>query len=429
MRSFAEVNLGYSREEAVREARRGGHADLGPARRACPFGVDIPTLVASIARGDFDAAKAAVVQAHPWPEILGRWCIKHCERAHSLGEAVEPLFISALERAAGEHGSVPPLRFAPAKNGKRVAVLGAGSAGSGAAFRLRQIGYEVVVYDRLPVFGGMMAMGYPEFRLPYSVVRRENDPADWFADLCLEAEIDRALFDRVRGEFDAVVIATGKVKEAKLGIPGEDLEGVWDALEVLRRVKLGRSCPLGEDVAVFGAGYTAQDASRVARRLGRRVAIYYRRGIDEMPVSPRSRDRYILQQEREGAPYVFHVAPIRIVGRAGRVVGVACVRTEHGDLDASGRRAPLVVPDSEFVVDCDTVIVATGEQIDASFAPPELELADGKIRVTDDFETSLPQVYAVGSAAGFESTDAAYSSGMRCAEVIDRQLSLVGRGA
>jgi len=427
VQSFSEVIVGYSRDEAQREAERAVGADLAASSAACPFGVDVDRLVADISAGEFDRAKAGLLAAHPWPGLLGRWCRKYCESAQRPPEGTESFFVSALERAAATHGEAALPALPPITSGKRVAILGAGSAGSAASYRLRQLGHAVAMFDRLPLAGGMMAMGYPEFRLPLDLVREEDNVRAWGVDAFFDREIDAEVFARLYDEYDAIVIATGKVKEARLDVSGEDLEGVWDALDVLTRVKLGRSCPIGKDVAVFGAGYTAQDASRTARRLGRNVTIYYRRTKDEMPVAPAQRDRYVDQQQREGAPYVFQTAPVRVLGRAGRVVGVQCVKTEPGPPDASGRSAAIALPGSEFVVACDTVFVATGESLDVSYAPALARTERGDLRIDPEtFATSLDRVYAVGAAAGFPSTDAAFSSGLRCGESIDRQL-LVGR--
>ncbi len=419
--NFDEVILGYTREEAITEARRADSADLRPAAGACRLGVNIPAFVDSIASGDFDRAKAIITQAHQWPKILGRWCSKPCETAHELGPAIEPLFISALERAAAEYGHVESTQSARAAKPLRVAILGAGSGGSAAAYRLRERGHEVVMYDHLPVTGGMMSTGYPEFRLPLTVVQEENDPTQWGATVELGVEIDRELFERVRREYDVVIVATGKVKEARLGIPGDGARGVWDALDFLARIKLGRPAPIGRVVAVFGAGYSAQDASRAARRMGSTVRIYYRRSAEEMPVRQSQRDRYIARQAAEGAPYVFQVAPLRVLtGPNDEVTGVECVRTIPGKPDASRRSTPLPVRGSEFVITCDTVITATGESMDVSYLPADVRLTEtGSLWVDPaTSETSLPGVYAVGAAAGRGSTDDAFASGFLTAEAI-----------
>jgi NADPH-dependent glutamate synthase beta subunit-like oxidoreductase len=423
--SFAEVALGYSRDEAMAEARRAGSADLARAASACPFGVDVPGLAGLVASGEFEAAHALVLKSHPWPGILGRYCHRPCEAAHTLGEGREALFISALERAASEHGAAgrTPFRAGPA-TAKRVAIVGAGSAAAAAAYGLRQRGHGVVLFDQLPVAGGMTAVGYPDFRLPLAVVRRENALEDWGVDVRFEVAVDRALVDRLCSEFDAVIVGTGKFRCQRLDIPGEELDGVWDALDLLTRVKLGRPAPLGAKVVVIGAGYSAQDSSRTARRLGCEVTIYYRRREEDMPVDPAQRPRYVARQAAEGAPYVCQAAPLRILGAGGKVATVELVRTAPGPLDDTGRPEAVPVPGSEFTVACDSVIAAVGELCDTSHLPAGIATtATGHVRVDPEtFATSVPRLYAVGEMTGAKGTETAFKTGFLCAASLDRIL-------
>jgi NADPH-dependent glutamate synthase beta subunit-like oxidoreductase len=424
IKSFAEVPLGYSRDEAMAEARRGAGADFAAATKACPFAVDVAGLVRHTAAGDFAAAHALVLAAHPWPGVLGRWCHRGCEAAHALGDGSESLFIGALERAASEHGGARPAFRAGAPTGKRIAIIGAGSAASAAAYRLRQLGHAVAVYEQLPVTGGMTAVGYPDFRLPLSVVTHENALAAWGVELHLGIAVDRALVERLLATYDAVIAGTGKFKSARLDIPGEDLAGVWDALDLLLRVKLGRPAPIGKKAVVIGAGYSAQDSSRAARRLGAEVAIYYRRRAEDMPVNQEQLARYVKRQEDEGAPYVFAAAPVRILGEGGRVAAVEFVRTAPGAPDTTGRSEGVAVPGSEFVVPCDTVIAAVGEVSDLSYLPPGMRTTASGHAAVDPatWETSIPRLYAAGEMIGVKRTDNAYRSGFDCAAAVDRAL-------
>jgi NADPH-dependent glutamate synthase beta subunit-like oxidoreductase len=425
LRSFDELSLGYSRDEAIAEARRAGNADLASTAQACPLGVDVAGLVQRIARGDFDGAHALVLAAHPWPGILGRYCQKLCERNHSLGANREALNIGGLERAAADHGASARTPFrAGAATGKRVAILGAGSAASAAAYRLRLGGHAVTMVDQLPVGGGMMAAGYPEFRLPMAVVQRENRLADWGVELRLNTVIDRGLVEAALAESDAVIAATGKFKEARLGVLGDDLPGVWDALDLLTRLKNGGAVKLGRKVAVFGAGYSAQDAARAVRRLGAEATIYYRRTSDDMPVSRAALPRYMAQMAAEQVPYVFQAAPLRVLAENGRVIGVECIRTKPGAPDTSGRPAFLPVPRSEFIVDCDTVIAATGETADLSFLPAAIRRTETGLVWIDPvtFATSVPRLYAVGSLTGTATTVAAFKAGFDCAAALNERL-------
>jgi NADH-quinone oxidoreductase subunit F len=421
--TFDEVPLGYSRDEAIAEARRAGDADFSAAQAVCPFGVDVGALVRTVAAGDFDAALETVLQAHPWPGILGRHCHAPCVRAHDLGPGVEPLFVGALERAAADHGDRARFPFTPGPpTGSRVAVIGAGSAASAAAYRLRQQGHAVTIYEQLPVSGGMMFTGYPNFRLPLDVLWLENAPEAWGVEMRYNVRVDTALVERLVGEYDAVLLGTGKFKEVRMDIPGEDLEGVWSALDFLTRHKLGNTPVVGPRVVVTGAGYTAQDSSRTCLRLGHQVQILYRRTQDDMPVLPFLRDRFVTRQAAEGAPYVFQTTPIRVLGEGGRVVGVECVRTQPGPLDASGRPTAVPVEGSNFVIECDTVIEATGEEVDLSFLPASVRLKDDGRHVDVDelWMTSLPRLFAAGEMTGLSGTERAFASGFRAADGIDR---------
>jgi len=423
--SFAEVALGYSRDEAMAEARRADGADLSRAAAACPFGVDVPGLVRLVAAGAFEDAHALILKVHAWPGILGRYCHRPCEAAPALAAGREPIFISALERAASEHGIAgrTPFRAGPA-SGKCVAIVGAGSAAAAAAYRLRQRGHAVSMFEQLPIAGGMTAIGYPDFRLPLAVVQRENALAEWGVDANFEVEIDRAFIGRLLSDFDAVIVGTGKFKCQRLDIPGEELEGVWDALDLLTRVKLGRPAPIGAKVVVLGAGYSAQDSSRTARRMGAEVTIYYRRRKEDMPVNQTQLARYMGRQADEGAPYVLQVAPVRILGAGGKVAGVELVRTAPGPVDETGRPAPVPVPGSAFTVACDTVIAAVGEVCDLSHLPAAVDItATGHVRVDPaTFATTLPGLYAVGEMTGAKGTENAFKTGLLCADALDRAL-------
>jgi NADPH-dependent glutamate synthase beta subunit-like oxidoreductase len=423
--TFDEVALGYSREEAMAEAWRAGDHDFAAAREACPFGVDVTGLVRAIAAGDFDAALGVALQAHPWPGILGRHCHKYCERAHQLGPGVDAIAIGSLERAAADHGDRGRFPFqAGVAIGKRVAIIGAGSAASAAAYRLCQYGHHVAMYDQLPVSGGMMFTGYPNFRLPLAVLRAENAPEAWGVETHYGVRADPALVERLLAEYDAVLLGTGKFQEVRMEIPGEELEDVWDALHFLTEFKLGHQPPVGRKVVVVGAGYTAQDASRTCRRLGREVVVLYRRTKDEMPVWPVLRDKFVERQAAEGAPYVFQTTPVRILGEDGKVVGVECVRTEPGPPDASGRPSAVAVEGSSFVIACDMVIEATGEVVDLSYLPPGVRLRDAQHIWVDPATsmTSVPKLFAAGEMTGLNGTEKAFGSGFAAAAGIDRYL-------
>src|SRR5262249_53443537 len=242
--TFNEVALGYSREQAMQEAARSLGADLSAAHAACPLGVDIPRFALQTADGALAGARGAGADAHPWPAILGRWCQAYCDYAHNLGPDAEPLAIAALERAAADHGDRNRYPFRPGPpTGKRVAIIGAGSASSAVAYRLRQYGHHVAAYEQLPVTGGMMFTGYPSFRLPLAILRAETTLEAWGVEVHCGVRVDTAVLERLVAEYDAVVLGTGKFQEVRMNVPGEDLEGVWDALHFLTEFKLGHNPP------------------------------------------------------------------------------------------------------------------------------------------------------------------------------------------
>jgi glutamate synthase (NADPH/NADH) small chain len=419
--TFDEVRRGYSKDAAIREARRLGDADITAVQAACPFGVDVQRMVEAVADGDFDGGLRVVLEAHPWPGILGRHCSKYCESAHSLGEGKEPLALGNLERAVAEHGNRRelPLRAGP-PTGKSVALIGAGSASSATAYRLRQYGHAVTIYERLPRAGGMMLAGYPSFRLPEGVIREENPLADWGVETRYDTEIDAAGLQELQQRHDAVVIGTGTHAERPLGIPGESAAGVWSALKFLTAFKTGDTPSIGRQVAVFGAGHTAQDASRTCVRLGATVRIFYRRSLDDMPIRPSRRVPSVQLLAREGIDYMFNTMPVEIVTEAGRVVGVRCVRTEHVQ-DEEGRPRRLVpVPGSEFFYPCDTVLRATGVYPELDILPwPAQDPRDEWISVdSTTWQTRQSGVFAIGTVAGTVKTVNAFKSGLDAAEHI-----------
>jgi NADPH-dependent glutamate synthase beta subunit-like oxidoreductase len=423
---FAETALGYSRDAAMSEALRAQSFDLEPARQACPFRVDVPAMVAHLADGDIAAARDTVAAAHPWPSILGRWCQRPCEKALAeLGDAAP--FISALERAAGDLAPPAHPHSATTTTAFRIAILGAGSAAIAAAVALRKRGHAVTMYDQLPAAGGMMLAGYPEFRLPRSVVAGEVDPAAWGIDFIAGTKVTLALTRQLLWAFDAVIAATGKFRAARLGIPGEDLAGVWDALDFLMRVKFGEAPHVGPTVLVIGGGHTARDASRVARRLGAQATIVYRRRVEDMPVPKSEIPRYLAQQRAEGVSYCFEAMPLRVHGAAGHVTAMEFCRTQSG---GSKGGSPHAVPGSEFRLPCSSVIVATGETADVSFLPPELDMANGHVNIDPElFATNVPKLFAAGALAGTRTTTEAFKSGFDCAKAIDKLLTRDGRSS
>ena len=423
--SFDEVSLGYSRASARAEAARSRSSDLEAARAACPFGVDVAGMVRAIADDDFDGALATVLRAHQWPGILGRTCKAYCERAAqplSSAAGVDPLALKELERAAATFGRSAPSALGAATTGRTVAVVGAGSAGAATARRLRELGHSVVVYDRLPTVGGMMAVGYPEFRLPRDVVNRDLRFDAWGVEVRCGVPVDRPLLLRLMRDHDAVVVTAGQCEGVRLDVPGRDLDGVYDALGFLTAFRLGQLAHAPRQAVVVGGGYTAHDVCRTLRRMGCQVRMVCRRGESQLRVRPAARPTYLAVLRAEGIPVSFWTAVTDVVG-SGRVSAVHCSPTRPGPHDGAGAPTAFVMPGISTTIECDTVVAALGERADLGFLPLEVRTESGRIAVDDQHMTSVLGLFAAGEiAAGPSGTDHAFLTGRAAAEAVDRFL-------
>ncbi|MBI2910318.1 MAG: FAD-dependent oxidoreductase [Chloroflexi bacterium] len=400
-----------------------------PCQAACPVHTDISGYVGLIAQGRFEEAYALNQQANLFPEILGRVCTRRCEAACRLKGITASISICFLKRAASDFGrnKTKPRKAPPRK--EKVAVIGAGPAGMAAAHDLAIFGYGVTVYEALPNVGGMLVVGIPPYRLPRDVV---NNAAKEVEELGVEFRMntpvgkDVQLADLQR-EYQAVLIAAGAHKPEKLGIPGEDLEGVLHGVTFMRRVNTEASFRLdGRRVAVIGGGHTAIDCVRSALRLGAaEVHMLYRRSAEEITVTSEE----VEEATEEGARIQFLVSPVMVVDvDSGRVTGLVCERNRLGEPDASGRRRPIAIPDSEFVLEIDTLIPAVSQAPDTSFLPLEagLELSRWERLAVDPetFMTNVAGVFAVGDfITGPRDVIEVIADGRRTAASIDRYLS------
>ncbi|MCX5841227.1 MAG: FAD-dependent oxidoreductase, partial [Deltaproteobacteria bacterium] len=285
------------------------------------------------------------------------------------------------------------------KKDKKIAVVGAGPAGLSAAYYLAAEGYGVDVFESLPVAGGWLAVGIPEYRLPKDVLKAEIKVIeDLGVKIHLNTPIGKDLpFEKLQKDYDAVFIGCGTVLSSKLDIPGEDMQGVIHGVDYLRRVNLGEKVFLGDRVAVVGGGNVAMDAVRTAVRTGsKNVFILYRRSRAEMPASPEE----IEEALEEGIKMEFLVAPVRVVGKDGKLTGIECLRMELGEPDASGRRRPVPIKGSEFIVECDAIIPAIGQAADLNFVPKGSGIAINKWNTFDadpvTFATNVPGIFAGG---------------------------------
>ena len=435
IRDFKEVDSGLTADEAIAEAERCLQCKKPLCIKGCPVCIDIPAFIRKIAEGDFPGAARAIKEQNMLPAICGRVCPQEtqCEGVCTLGNKETAIRIGALERFVAdrerENGAELPDVARP--TGKRVAVVGSGPAGLTAAAELARAGHAVTIYESLHEAGGVLTYGIPAFRLPKDVVKAEIDQV-----LALGVRLKKNHLvgrsistDELLGH-DAVFLATGAGLPAFMGIPGENLNNVYSANEFLTRVNLMHAEAFPEfdtpvmhaaRVAVIGGGNVAMDAARVARRLGAKVSLIYRRGEEEMP----ARRAEVVHAKEEGIEFVTCANPTRILGE-GCVTGIECVRMSLCDIDASGRRSPEPIRGSEFTLDVDMVIQAIGTSPNPLLVSliPGLERARrGNVVVDEDGRTSIPHVYAGGDiATGAATVIEAMGSAKRAAAAISAML-------
>ncbi len=398
-----------------------------PCVAACPMGQNAQGYVALVAAGKFAEAAEVIRKDNPLPLICGYVCHRPCESECQAGRYGDPVSIRNLKRFVIE--SVPSPQPSPAGGeGAKVAIIGSGPAGLGAADYLVRRGYGVTMFEALPVPGGMMRAGIPDFRLPRNVLDGQiNDILALGVELRVNAPVgkDMTVKSLMDQGYKAVFLSVGAQKSAGLGVDGEDLKGVRPGIEFIRQVNLGERVELGDRVVVIGAGNAAMDIARSAVKLGSKdVTIVYRRTKKEMPADPVEVEDAVA----EGVKFIFLTNPKRFVGRDGKLAGVECLRMELSeDRDASGRRRPVPVEGSEHVITCDDAIIATGQVPDMSFADG-LDIETNKwglVKVDPiTLATSVDGVFAGGDVvAGAGTLSEAVGAGKRAAESIDRFLS------
>ncbi len=402
-------------------------AGTSPCSFDCPAGIRAHGYVALIRSGEYEKAFQLVLETTPLVGSLGRACYAFCESACTRGDLEGSLPIRRLKRfVADRHyaAETPPAIEIPARNGKKVAVVGSGPAGLTAAWQLARRGYQVKILEAASEPGGMLRLTIPGYRLPVEVV--EQDIANVTAlgveiETGTRVESPEALMQQ---GYDAVLLATGTPLSSSLGIPGESLNGALDALSFLRDMRLGEAPNLhGKRVAVIGGGDVAIDCVRTARRLGAKEAtVAYRRGREEMPAHRHE----VRDAEQEGARLELLVAPVEVLGdESGAVTGLRCIRMTLGEPDASGRRRPEPKPGSEFELGCDVVIAAVGMSADTASFAAQLQLNGDKTIAVDPqtMQTATPSVFAAGDVvSGPSDMASAVGRGRRAAAMIDRWL-------
>jgi len=403
---------------------------IPPCRAACPADVNVQGYVALIRKGKYAEALALIREANPLPGVCGRVCNHPCEEECRRGEIDEPVSICALKRFVADYEMQTGERFTlpkPEPRQEKVAIVGSGPAGLTAAYNLAKWGYQVTIFEALPVVGGMLWAGIPAYRLPREVIQRD---VDFIKSLGVEIKTNTPIGDGLTLDdlseqgYKAILLAIGAHKGRKLGVPGEDLEGVMDCVDFLRKVNLGQDIKIGKKVVVIGGGNAAIDSARVALRLGcEEVCIVYRRSRKEMPAN----EWEVQEAEKEGVKIHYLAAPTKIFGENGRVSGMECIRMRLGEPDSSGRRRPIPIEGSEFIIDVDTVIPAIGQSPDLSFLPEGngLEVTRwGTLAVDPDtLATTRPGVFAAGDAVtGPATVIQAIAAGKEAAISIDRWL-------
>jgi NADPH-dependent glutamate synthase beta subunit-like oxidoreductase/NAD-dependent dihydropyrimidine dehydrogenase PreA subunit len=371
-----------------------------PCQAACPVGTNAGLYVGLIAQGRYDEALRVASEPNPFPSICGRVCTAPCEDVCRRGEFDAPIAIRDLKRFATDNGSPWTRKVRPPRHqhAEKVAIVGGGPTGLSAAYYLARRGYGVTVIDAMPVAGGMMAIGIPEYRLPRVELNRDLDAIrDLGVTFRLNTAVGRDVdLTELQAEFDAVLLAVGAQQSQRLGVPGEVLEGVIPATTFLKQFNLEPDTQISGVVAVVGGGSTAMDAARSALRAGAtEVHILYRRTQAEMPAQ---KDEVQAAAE-EGVHLHELAAPVRIVG-GERVTAIRCQRMTLGEPDAHGRRRPIPLPDSEFDLTCDVVLVAIGEAPDPSFLPQgtsvEVTAWGGLLINPKTLATGAPGVFAAG---------------------------------
>ena len=443
-KNFEEVALGYTKEMAIDEAQRCLNCPKPRCVEGCPVNVEIPKFIKAVSEENFAEAIKILKRKNSLSAVCGRVCPQEnqCESKCVLGIKGEPVAIGRLERFvadyAREHGLDKVEASEIVAKGKKVAIVGSGPSGLTAAGDLAKLGYDVTIYEAFHVAGGVLMYGIPQFRLPKEIVQHEIKALkDLGVKIVVNAVIGRTFTIKELMEeegFDAVYVGTGAGLPYFMDIDGENLNGVYSANEFLTRVNLMKAYQFpkvatpvycGKKAAIVGAGNVAMDAARTAKRLGaEHVYIVYRRGEDEMP----ARKEEIHHAKEEGIELRLLNNPVHILGDdKGWVNGLECVKMELGEPDASGRRSPVEVKGSEYVLDVDMVVMAIGQGPNPLIkqTTPELEVNKrGNIVANEVGATSIPGVFAGGDiVTGAATVISAMGAGKRAAAAIDEYLN------
>ena len=443
IKNFFEVALGYSQEQAEKEAKRCLQCKDPFCIKGCPVEIDIPIFIRLIQEGKRREALEKIKEKNNLPAVCGRVCPQEdqCEAVCVLHKKKIPINIGALERYAADFEldrsqeaglRSKKLQTLNSKLQAKIAVVGSGPAGLTCAADLAKMGYQVTLFESLHLPGGVLVYGIPEFRLPKQIVHNE---VEYIKGLGVELKTDTligntyTIGDLFEKGFKAIFIGVGAGLPQFLGIPGENLDRVYSANEFLTRVNLMKAYKfpeyatpinIGKKVVVIGGGNVAFDCARVALRLGREVTLVYRRTENEMP----ARKEEVQNAKDEGVLLKILTQPIKIIGdEKGFVKGLECLKMQLGEPDASGRRRPISIKDSNFILGVDTVIVAIGQNPNPllpKVTPGLKTREDGTIVVNENFMTLIPEVFAGGDIiSGADTVISAMGAGKKAAVAID----------
>lgn len=437
--NFDEVALGYTKEMAIEEAERCLHCKHQPCVNGCPVNIHIPDFIEKVKEGEFEEAYKIISLTSTLPAICGRVCPQEsqCEKLCVRGIKTEPVAIGRLERFVADHhrenNDVPFEK--PASNGHKVAIVGAGPAGLTCASDLAKLGYQVTIFEALHVAGGVLMYGIPEFRLPKEIVQKEiSHLKELGVEIITNFVVGRSdSIDSIMNDgYEAVFVGSGAGLPNFMGLPGENLKGVYSANEFLTRINLMKAYQENSDTpvqrpkkcVVVGGGNVAMDAARCARRLGAEVHIVYRRSMDELP----ARKEEVEHAQEEGIIFDLLCNPVKVEGNEeGWCTSIECIRMELGEPDESGRRRPVAIEGSNFTIDIDCMIMAIG----TSPNPLIRHTTDGlqtnrKGCIVCDEEglTSRENIYAGGDAvSGAATVINAMGAGKRAAAAIHKKIS------
>ena len=436
--NFEEVCYGYDKEEAMLEASRCLHCKNPRCVGACPVGIDIPGFIARVVEGDIAGAAAVIAKDSSLPAVCGRVCPQEsqCEGSCVLGVKGESVAIGKLERFVADHNPAPAVVPEKKEGAKKVAVIGSGPAGLACASDLAKLGYDVTIFEALHKAGGVLEYGIPEFRLPKEKVLKKE--VDEVRALGVKIETDvivgrTVTIDSLMDDegYEAVFVGTGAGLPRFMGIPGENLCGVFSANEFLPRNNLMKAfrddymTPIhaGKSACVVGGGNVAMDAARTALRLGADTTIVYRRTEVELP----ARKEEVHHAKEEGIRFQMLTNPVEILGdEKGWVRAIRCIRMELGEPDESGRRSPVPVPGSEFEIPTETVIMALGTSPNPLIVRTTAGLEAtrrGGLVADENGQTTRPGIFAGGDAVtGAATVILAMGAGRKAAAAIDAYL-------